>query len=828
MPYSKFQIIFVFSLLSTYPFGAHPQTNGTDGIPLAALARRTGITGRGKVALSEVRDPQTTKGGSSVGGTPLTPLAKEPAASEGVQYVLATGNDANDGLSPGTAKLTVWAAVEALPGGSAGPPAQSGSGVVYIGADVRVGAPGGGGLHIVGPGSPTDFAAPPKGWIRVPTSLALRCFSPLSGALFATGPACAESWSSGPSDAAIWRQGTSQAFSVDGFRFAYQGTAIRLGVDAAGNRNNVGDQDSHFSDVAALGGGSSVGWGPQIDIGSNVFWDTFDHVTATGSKEQWTVNLSRANNVVTGTIVAGGVGGTTHDIPKDAHVSVYYSTDVGFNGTFTVTSTEDNQHFTYTQIGPDAKTLGSTAFSDRVFGMLVDPAGGAGSGGINVYNYTGTGIKFYGGKNGGDVRVYDSFTEAPFIINPPGVWVSGQFANALVSSFEVADIPSPSPAVVNDGRGRVEANYILGSGCDFDGPMIVTGALGHGPCQSGMGFSNEPASFARAGAGSAVDSQRSFGSLGVRFSNLISQVPSDWFFNRAPGIETVTTGQPAPDGTTAPGATKVAARGGELAIVYTSPRNTGSLPVTLAVGQWFVFSAWVLAVNGTGYRGGTGALKFQLTGAGDLWSGDFGLYGSNGGAWDHVWFARKVIAAPTPSATIAIWSDIDDGNPIMIYAPTLVQIPAGLVSDNEAVAYAYNLGSYGTNCPIGSLCGLPGQTLAVSGSTPYMGLFTQSNSANRTYALPDISGSIPIGVDLTGSPGMQIIKAGACTENSIPYPNAAATDTAYASPTYAVEAGLTWSAYVVAGSGVRYRVCNSTASNIATSGGARWKVKLFR
>jgi len=96
--------------------------------------------------------------------------------------------------------------------------------------------------------------------------------------------------------------------------------------------------------------------------------------------------------------------------------------------------------------------------------------------------------------------------------------------------------------VVNDGRGTVEANYILGSGCDFDGQMIVTGALGHGLVRVGWDFSNEPASFARAGQEVTLTQNGLFGPSSVRFHNLISKVLR-LVFNRAPGIETVTTGR---------------------------------------------------------------------------------------------------------------------------------------------------------------------------------------------------------------------------------------------------------------------------------------------
>ena len=56
--------------------------------------------------------------------------AMKPAASDNVQYVSNTGSDSNDGLSWGSAKLTVAAACAALPGGNN--TCTGGSGSVYI------------------------------------------------------------------------------------------------------------------------------------------------------------------------------------------------------------------------------------------------------------------------------------------------------------------------------------------------------------------------------------------------------------------------------------------------------------------------------------------------------------------------------------------------------------------------------------------------------------------------------------------------------------------------------------------------------------------------
>src|SRR5277367_2605558 len=51
--------------------------------------------------------------------------------SDAMQHVSPHGSDANDGLSWGSAKLTVFAACEALPGGATSP-STCGNGTIYF------------------------------------------------------------------------------------------------------------------------------------------------------------------------------------------------------------------------------------------------------------------------------------------------------------------------------------------------------------------------------------------------------------------------------------------------------------------------------------------------------------------------------------------------------------------------------------------------------------------------------------------------------------------------------------------------------------------------
>ncbi len=105
-------------------------------------------------------------GNLSVAGALTYSGGKTPAAeslsTDAVQFVSPTGNDANDGLSSGTAKLTVMAAYDALP---------AAGGTIFISncayatgcSAVSATSTAGQGIWILGTGDP-NFSSPPTGW----------------------------------------------------------------------------------------------------------------------------------------------------------------------------------------------------------------------------------------------------------------------------------------------------------------------------------------------------------------------------------------------------------------------------------------------------------------------------------------------------------------------------------------------------------------------------------------------------------------------------------------------------------------------------------------
>src|SRR5437899_8470429 len=81
-----------------------------------------------------------------------------------IRYVSGTGNDSNDGLSWGSSKATVFAALVSLPGGNVVGPV-SGSGTVYVAPGSALNPTANGGIWFMAPHDP-NYARPAAGWLK--------------------------------------------------------------------------------------------------------------------------------------------------------------------------------------------------------------------------------------------------------------------------------------------------------------------------------------------------------------------------------------------------------------------------------------------------------------------------------------------------------------------------------------------------------------------------------------------------------------------------------------------------------------------------------------
>jgi hypothetical protein len=554
-------------------------------------------------------------------------------------------------------------------------------------------------------------------------ALSIVCAAQPTGGRFQNAPLCGESWSNDPKNMpAVWIVGTSGPMLFQGLGIQYQGVGIRLGVDPTGNRTNGGAQGIHFNHMSLSDGGSAIGHGPQIDIGSNVFWVNFDDISATGSLEQWSVNLTRSNGTVTAQVIPGvsGTGGATHDLAVGDHVSIYANQagDTSFIGTFKIASVPDPQHFTYSQPAQDAMLTGALAMGDKVFGMTVDPGTGPGSGLIEINRYTGTGIKFYGGNSGGSITVKDLTVEAPFILNPPGVWISGPNAGGFIQHVEIADTVGINPALVVDPEVNPNNVFAEFLATGITGSAYFGGFQYGGVTTPSGGLSNQKATPTRQGLFGFINGhvygqqdahRRAFAPTAVRFPNLAQFSSANWMLLPVGGTPTLTTGILAPDGTN--GASQLSFAGGAGSTMSFSYHPGQFLPVTIAAGDWFIGGVWAQSQTGNGYENNAAGLYFQMTGANNFLSKPLGYNGAgqSSSQWEWLWFAYKVLGAGTPSTNVAMYSRANSSFTIQAYAPVLIHVPANTLSDNEAADLAEHLATYTSSGLSGDVMMLPGE-----------------------------------------------------------------------------------------------------------------------
>src|SRR5258705_6497851 len=91
----------------------------------------------------------------------VAPVYGQQAA---IRYVSGTGKDSNDGLSWGTSKATVFAALVSLPGGNVVGP-FSGSGTVYVAPGSALNPTANKGIWLMSPHDP-NYTNRPPGWLK--------------------------------------------------------------------------------------------------------------------------------------------------------------------------------------------------------------------------------------------------------------------------------------------------------------------------------------------------------------------------------------------------------------------------------------------------------------------------------------------------------------------------------------------------------------------------------------------------------------------------------------------------------------------------------------
>jgi hypothetical protein len=386
--------------------------------------------------------------------------------------------------------------------------------------------------------------------------------------------------------------------------------------------------------------------------------------------------------------------------------------------------------------------------------MLFDGTGNAGNGLIFIDNLNTSlgGIKYIPGYNGGNMTVNGMTEEAGG--GSPAIYVTAtsSFSSFHFENITVADPSIPNPIAIQiDGDGPAQAVTIIGNvggAGAIIGPATIMGQYPNDLINSAV----SPAQMGQVGifnghlVGETDAARRNFGPVAIRYPNLVTQVAANWTVTQFAGTSTVTTGVAAPDGTQNAGrATSTASS--PLEALYFCNRLS-----SYNTGDYFIGGAWVrsLATAG-GYAGApTTAIGFSMFDPGGGKSASLsgsvtGALSSGQNEWTWQYFIYKIVAAaPVNPAQVVFAAQFSQTAPVEVYAPVMIQIPAGDVSDNEAYQIASNLSTYADGLPAGTVATLRGQTFAFGGTGNFFGMLSQSNTANRTYIFPDASGHVAL------------------------------------------------------------------------------------
>jgi hypothetical protein len=359
----------------------------------------------------------------------------------------------------------------------------------------------------------------------------------------------------------------------------------------------------------------------------------------------------------------------------------------------------------------------ATPGADNQAAILVKPPKTTGSadGLIDIRNsvLTGGGIKIYAGNNAGSLTVDNVYSESiKGGAVTPGVgtvWLATANVAATIKDVttadatgNVCDVRNDAPATFQDPAWVTVVGGTGTSGTSVCGPAAIIAPMptraGESPLRQGQeGFDRGHI------VGFSGNAQRQFGLYSIGYSNLASSSPSGWSVAGSGG--SIATGIAAPDGTSNAeqlnGATTATVR------FY----NNGSAAWSL--GDYWIASEWVRSP--TGNYGSTGLSLLASLTSGNTWScSSMNPPYAGDGEWFYKSIVCKVTAAVKSTGWIIMSEGLNHTNSTQVYAPALIRIPSGTVSDNEAYEIWNNFSSYSDACPVGAMCGLHGKPMIVS------------------------------------------------------------------------------------------------------------------
>jgi hypothetical protein len=472
---------------------------------------------------------------------------------------------------------------------------------------------------------------------------------------------------------AVWISGVSGALRFENLGFESAWNATRLGIDSNGNRTTTGAQGITFRNVSGATSNVSASAGPTVDAGANVFWIWFEGCTMAAN-------------------AAAAVG-------TDAHANMVINRGSG-GGSFLITVKD------------------------------------------NVWN-GGGGIKYYTAGAGGSLFVDNLTIEGNAGHGDPAVWLPSAGVNAAnltvdVNNVALADYTDVVPVVQVDGQlspAQIRVSNSIGSGLAVKGPATI---IGSGDVQNlntqalGPAFYNQTGFFSSSYNAARVYGQqdtlrRSFAPVSTRFVNLSPQLPSAW--TNGSGTPTITTGISGPDGTTNAG--RVSAVGTSNVRFYNTSRTT-------TVGDWIIAGIWARSNTANGFAGGPSPATVSVSSmTSELISGVSTTAGAinlpqfiqGDGEWGWYYVVFQILTVSGGTGTVQFAGSADSTHTIDFYAPILLHIPNGTVSQNEASEIAMHLVSYPETSVAADVSMLRGHTLHFNGSN-----FLVDNGSNGTFA----------------------------------------------------------------------------------------------
>ena len=773
--------------------------------------------------------------------------ALKPQSSDAVLYVSPNGNDSNDGLSVGTAKLTLLGAYNGL---------ASTGGTIYVsGSGVQCTPVAGQGLGIGGSGD-TNFASFPMvignvQWIKAKSGvvniqgISATHFSAASNTSWATSVSCGNTTTPTPG---LWLSSIGSGMAISRLWIVSQ--YIRVGVDSSGVRtvaaqaNNLTfDHNDFRSDCLTCG--------PVIDFGvglNDVF--TFNSFENNAINDGVGVNTNQAAAVYLSNNNVGGVFGLNY---------FDYNTMIGGGGIRLDTNA-----------AVSVSLYVSHAFMQSEGMVGCQPLLEV----LNAVSPTTVTFDMQGGYS--DCAQNPPFVKTPLNLNPCAVTIRGLNQSGFVPALE-------GPMTVGDtdcGQGNPSGGISV-----FDGGIPASGVTPGAKNQRGMYYGIQHPQ---------VDQvRRAFSPSFVRFTNIAPQLPSSWL-NENGTSPTLTQfqGPGDPSGVTNAATlncTGNAGTGGCDWKIFDSNINFGP-------SDYIYMGLWVQPASTAGFNvGAVGPFQQPLglffvnntpgtrlvasggqfataTIAGGTGGGQASVasYLQTDGNWQWIWALYKVTAPFGSAIETRMLTAFQTGFPSNVYAPMFVQIPASSVAlvaaptfssasesgnnvtftttaahklsvgmpivisscsiagyngefvitaagsttaftvfnsttglgsptgcvitpgnDSEAADWANNLAPYGDNCATGTLCGIRGITVpkVVASGTSALG-----NSAVGAGACATVVTSAATGVASTDR-----------------------IEWAYASAPANADGLLTLSPYVASGN-VDWKLCNPTASSQTPSG----------